>query len=429
MWRSTSPCSTAPGNPVKNADVEDFTLTEDGQSAAIASLGLADDEPIHVALLLDTSGSMVGEKIDAARKAAASFISRLQGGDQVAVLTFNTTTTHQIDFTSDQTAAERVVDLIQAVPNTGTCLYDAVYQTVQMTAETPAGRRALILLTDGVDEYDKKPCSHYSLDDVIALASDGNTRVPIHTIGLGANVDSQSLDRLARETSGRSYYAPSSTQLDALFGLLTDQLRSQYVLHYFSSAAAGEHTLTLKAEHLGAQDQASIDIELPVLPYSITFVSPVEGMEITEKTTISVTITGQGTLISKVQFLANGIILCADDAAPYECEWDPTGLDDTSVFLEAVAQDAAGNQLARGGVTVMVGEVVPPEDETAAERGGIIFHNHNPSGGGRRSDPFGCDHRGAGIGRRDTLGKKDPRPRVAGYGAGEGRRLGRPDDG
>ncbi len=148
------------GNPIKDAAAEDFTVSEDNQPVQIASLASADNEPINVALLLDTSASMTGEKIDAARSAASRFISDLQGGDQVAVLTFDLTTTNRIDFTTDHTAARQQVELIQPTPGAGTCLYDAAYQTVQQVAALSYGRRAVILLTDGRDEWSETPTAN-----------------------------------------------------------------------------------------------------------------------------------------------------------------------------------------------------------------------------------------------------------------------------
>ena len=347
------------GNPVKDAGMGDFTLLEDGQPVQIASLARADDEPISVALLLDTSGSMTSDKMDAARRAASRFISDLQGGDRVAVLTFDTTIVPQIDFTGDHTAARQRVELVQSTPGGGTCLYDALYQTVQMTTPEPAGRRAIIVLTDGVDEAGGRPCSYYTVEDVIALANQAETRTPIYTIGLGNNVDAQTLDRIARQTSGHSLYAATPTQLDALFGRLTDELRSQYVLHYTSAATGGKHTLTLQVRRNGARDQADLEVEFPALPYHIAFTSPTQAAEVSGPMTVAVTISGQGTPIQRVQFLANGVSIGADNEAPYELEWDPSSLQPGEIFIEAVAQDAAGNELARGGVTVTYRPVVP----------------------------------------------------------------------
>ncbi len=342
------------GNPIKDAAAADFTLIEGSQEVQIASLAPANNEPINVALLLDTSGSMVGEKMDAARKAAAKFISDLQSSDRVAVLTFDLTTVHKIDFTTDHTAARQQVELIQPTPGAGTCLYDAAYQTIQTTADQPAGRRAVILLTDGVDEAGGKPCSLYTADEVIDLASEGQTRVPLYTIGLGSAVDGPTLERLSSQTGGRYQYSPGTTQLDALFGRLSDELRSQYVLHYTSTAAPGQHTLTLKVDYHNAKDEVSSSVELPALPYSIAFIAPVDEAEVSGMTTISVAISGQGAPIQKVQFLANGMSIGSDTEAPYELEWDSSGLEAGSVFLEAIAQDAAGTELARSGVTVTV---------------------------------------------------------------------------
>ena len=170
----------------------------------------------------------------AARLAASSFINSLQSNDQVAVLTFDRSTSHKIDFTLDHTAAKQQVALIpEPVPFAPTCLFDAAYQTVQLASALPTGQRAIILLTDGKDLGDdnKSPCSLHTLEDVTSLATSGKTPIPIYTIGLGENADAQTLESLADGTNGRYQYSPRPNQLQALFGLLQDELRSQYGLH------------------------------------------------------------------------------------------------------------------------------------------------------------------------------------------------------
>ena len=339
------------GNPIKDAAREEFSLIEDSQPVSITSLEAVEDEPISVALLLDTSSSMTSDKMEAARRAAAKFISNLSNGDQVAVLTFDLTTAHQIDFTSDLNAARQRVELIQATPGAGTCLYDAAYQTVQMTASLSSSRRAIILLTDGVDEANGKPCSHYPAAEVVALASGEGNRIPLYTIGIGDSVDTQVLDQLSSQTGGRPQYAPGPTQLDALFGRLTDELRSQYVLHYFTTAGAGVHTLTVKVSHLDARNQASFLVALPTRPYGITFTAPV-ATDISGKFTVAVSLYGGGATVQQVQFMANGTVIGSDASAPYEMEWNPVSLEAGPVLLEAVARDAAGTELARGNINL-----------------------------------------------------------------------------
>jgi Ca-activated chloride channel family protein len=349
------------GNPIKDAAAENFSVDEDNQPVQVASLASAENEPINVALMLDTSSSMTGEKIEAARMAASRFISNLVGGDQVAVLTFDLTSTNRIDFTTDHTAARQQVEMIQPTPGAGTCLYDAAYETIQQVANlSSTGRRAVILLTDGRDEAGGQPCSAYTPNDVIGLASDEETRIPVYTIGLGSEVDAQALENLSYSTGGRYLASPGTTQLEALFGRLSDELRSQYVLHYTSTAAPGEHTLTLKVDYRDIQEQASQRIDLPALPYNIAFTTPQDGSSLGEPTTISITISGQGAPIQQVVFLANSVSIGLDAISPFELEWDPSGLEAGPVFLEAIAQDAGGAELARSGVTITYqAEIIP----------------------------------------------------------------------
>lgn len=341
------------GNPIKDATVDDFTLAEDNQPVKIATVA-ASNEPLNVAILLDTSGSMAGDKIKAARSAASKFIEDLQNNDQVAVLTFDKSVTSRIDFTLDHTAAEQQVELIpDPIPNAYTCLYDAAYESIQNASALPSGQRAIILLTDGKDEANNgTPCSLHTLDDVISLASESKTSIPIYTIGLGSDADTQSLQRMASETGGRYQASPDSTQLDALFGLLLDELRSQYVIHYTSAASAGPHTLTLNVNYRSEEGVASGKMEMPALPYILAFTSPVDSSVINEKTAISISITGQGAPIQKVVFLANNNNIGSATTPPYSIEWDPSSLPAGSVFLEAVAQDAGGIELARSGITI-----------------------------------------------------------------------------
>jgi len=342
------------GNPVKDATEDSFSLTEDGEEVQIASLDMTSDEPINVTFLLDTSGSMLGNNMAAARKAAVHFVSRLREDDRVAIVTFNETTVRRIDLTRDHTAAQQEIELIQATSGTGTCLYDATYETLQWATKVDPGRQALVLLTDGVDELSNgRPCSRHTVDDVIEIASRGAVRIPIYTIGLGRKVDAETLGQIASASGGRYLYAPDETQLEALFGRLSDELRFQYDLRYTSTAEPGNHTLRLTVRHRGIQDEVSRHVELPAYPYILMFLSPEDGAEIRGETELAVDVMGQGAPIARVQFLANGKSLGIDETAPYELLWTPSELEPGSIFLEAIAQSAQGTELARTGVNVV----------------------------------------------------------------------------
>lgn len=349
------------GNPIKNLSPDDLTLEEDGHPVAVDSLKVV-EEPVSVVVLLDTSGSMAGKKMEAARKAAVQFIQNLREDDRVAVLTFDAHPALQIDFTEDHKAASQNVELIRATPGGGTCLYDALFQAVQMVSTEPMGRRAILLLTDGVDEINGTPCSTHSLEDVLTLATNPAKRVPIYPIGLGKYVSEEVLDRLAKETHARAQYAPGPDQLAALFGRMNDELRSRYRLSYTSRAHSGSHTLALKVRYRDIQEQAQIKVDFPPLPYFVLFEYPKDGEKVYQPLTIAITVGGEGVPIKKVQFLANGAPIGEDSTPPYTLKWDPTQYSPgTDILLEVVLRDANGTQLARSGITV---HRVPPPTPT-----------------------------------------------------------------
>jgi len=366
------------GNPIKDLKAEDFSLAEDSQLVTVLSADLATDAPINLVLLLDTSGSMSGSGIAAAKSAASNFIAGLGRDDRVALVTFDNTIKTRIDFTTDHQAARQELNLVDATRGAGTCLYDAAYQAVQMTATVPSGRRAVILFTDGVDETPSGgPCSVHDAGDVINIATESGTRTPVYTLGMGGKVDQKTLQRLAQDTGGRFFYSPASDQLDAIFIRLSDTLRSQYAIKYQSTAGPGAHTLAVTAKYLGAQDTDTRGFLLPNFPLRLTFVEPVEGQEVSGMTTVRVETFGQGETIVAVLFQINGTTVATVETAPYETQVDFSSYAEGNLTIEAVAQGAGGIELARAArqVAVRAGTATPAPVE---ERSGNVFLNYWP---------------------------------------------------
>jgi VWFA-related protein len=343
----------ASGNPIKDLQAQNVTVSEDSKAYPLDSLSLASDEPINLVLVLDTSGTMGGSNIIAARKAADVFVAGLNSQDRVAVIAFNQDITAVVDFSTDHTAVRQKIAAVEAVRNAGTCLYDATYQAAQMTASLPQGRRSIILLTDGVDEtISGGVCSTFMLEDVTDIATRGSLRVPIYTIGLGNRIDEAGLTRLAALTGGHYQYSPDSTKLEALFERLLEQLRMQNVLHYSSNSAPGAHTVAVRVDYLGAQDQDTRDFILPALPWRLTILSPVDGAQVSGKFKLSVSLSGQGDPVQRMTFLAGEKVLGTDDSAPYELDIDPKSYPEGALMFSAIAQGANEKELARASVTV-----------------------------------------------------------------------------
>ena len=307
------------GNAIKDLEIEDFTVTEDSQSVEITSLALVKDEPINIVLVLNNSRTMRGPAMAASIQAARAFVASRDANDQVAVLTYNDVNETIIDFTTDHQDVQDEIERIQAVSNTGACLYDAVYQAVQMAASLPGGRRAIVLLTDGKDmSIQGTACSSMTVDDVIDAAAEGGMRVPIYTLGLGTRVDEQDLTRISTLTGGRYHYAEDNNRLEITFLHISDQFSSEYVLGYTSYSEPGAHTLAVKVDYK-AQDQDTRKFLLPVFPTRITFGFPVEGQEIGGVNTVTVNISGDGEPVSQVVLEINEETLAPDTALCDEC--------------------------------------------------------------------------------------------------------------
>jgi VWFA-related protein len=360
------------GNPIKDLKPEDFTVAEDSQQVSVLNADLAADAPINLVILLDTSGSMSGAGIAAAKTAASNFIAGLGVDDRVAVVSFDNTVQPLIDFTTDHKAARDNISLMDATPNAGTCLYDAAYQAVQMTATVPSGRRAVILFTDGVDEaLGGGTCSVHTADDVIKVATEAGTRSPIYTLGMGGRVDQKSLQRLAQDTGGRFLYSSDANQLEVIFARLSDALRSQYAIKYSSTAGPGPHTLAVTAKYFNAQDVDTRGFLLPNLPLRLSFIQPTAGQSISGKIILKVEPTfGQGETIEKIIFVINGATVASVTTTPYEAQVDFSAYAAGNLTIDAIAQGAGGIELARVSQTVSVSAAAATVTPTPV-KGGI----------------------------------------------------------
>jgi hypothetical protein len=142
----------------------------------------------HVVFLIDTSGSMQGQRIKMVKAAASKFVSRLGGGYLVSVIEFNTQVELRTPFSE---ASEAIRSINVDVAHTGTCLWDALYAGIQQTSFLPIPRdngTMMILLTDvALGENVGWDCGIRMMDEFYSLAWD--QRVPIFSIYVGDEFD------------------------------------------------------------------------------------------------------------------------------------------------------------------------------------------------------------------------------------------------
>jgi Ca-activated chloride channel family protein len=214
---------------------KDFEVRDNGQLRPILSLR-SERSALSLAILVDMSGSM-RSKIGFARQAYASVLSQLrQGEDEVALFTFDSSLHARCDFTTDITSLR---DALADFDTFGkTSLYDATATAARRLAERAAARKAIIVLTDGIDTSSsmtaRQVSSMASAIDVpvfvVATVPSIDQRVMMEASERSTSSQAADLRDLADWTGGHLIFA--STLVETVVGAstLVDELRQQYVL-------------------------------------------------------------------------------------------------------------------------------------------------------------------------------------------------------
>jgi len=247
------PLSVASGDAPLRA--EDLTLVDNGKRRDIESLVPAADQPLNVILLIDYSESML-EELPVVKTAARQFgQALLRPQDRIAVVGFNQHTFWLTGYTNDFNAAAASVDRVKPVGETH--LYDTVIEMLFELQKQP-GRKALVVLTDGVDQG-----SVFKLDHIIHYARYAG--VPVYPIvknrilsrlmrfGIG-QLQARRLTQVARDTGATYFIIQKESELPGVYARIAGELRRQYQLVFYSDPAGADqwHALAIssRAGHL-----------------------------------------------------------------------------------------------------------------------------------------------------------------------------------
>ncbi len=163
------------GRPVTDLRREDFRIWDEGRAQPIVHFFGGKSLPARVLILLDASGSMADQRVANARQAAAKLLDALSPEDQVAVAGFDSRYWGVVAFTRDRQAVRLGLDSI--TPFGSTALHDALDKAAHDLASWGEGRRAVVVLTDGVDTS-----SQSTAEQVIARSR--ALDVPIYAISV-----------------------------------------------------------------------------------------------------------------------------------------------------------------------------------------------------------------------------------------------------
>lgn len=216
---------------------EEFEVYEDGAKQKLTFFSKI-QQPISLALLLDTSASM-DERMGVAQEAAVGFAKQLHKDDQAEVIHFDSQVRVLAEFTNDAAALEKAIR--STTPNGSTSLYNALYIALKELKRTKAAatdirRQAIVLLSDGDDTS-----SLIEFDQVMDLAK--RSEVVIYAIGLRAGEIGRRefkeaefvLKQLATETGGRAFFVTDARELAKIYQGIWDELSSQYAIAYSSA--------------------------------------------------------------------------------------------------------------------------------------------------------------------------------------------------
>ena len=234
----------------------DINLIEDGQKQEITAFARQVDLPLSLAILIDTSASQE-RTLPEEKSAAKSFLQSVirPAKDEVAIVSFTGESTLEQGMTNNLARLTRAVDRVEFVPPSGylgggvvangtppisgtnqatqgsTAIWDAIWITSDevLKVSPDKTRRAIILLTDGVNTFGSKKS-----DDAVQAAL--KSEAVIYSIGIGDNfydgVDKGVLRKISERTGGRAFFPQDETELRKAFDQIQTEMRSQYLIAY-----------------------------------------------------------------------------------------------------------------------------------------------------------------------------------------------------
>ncbi len=219
--------------PVPDLERDRFEIYEEGKPQKIEVFEPETQQPLDLALMIDSSLSEIKE-LQFETDAAARFIGQVvRPDDRVGIFEFADTVTQLASFSGNvpqlQAAVRRVA------PGDGTALYDAVYLGSDALAKaTPDRRKVLILITDAGETTSRA-------DFETARRAALRAEALLYTIVIrpvkgenGRNTAGEhALETIADSTGGAMFYPDELSQLDAIFDRINRELRTQYRLGYY----------------------------------------------------------------------------------------------------------------------------------------------------------------------------------------------------
>ena len=234
LVRVITTVKNAAGDPVGSLSRDDFTVLDNGVPQQVAVFEHHTDQPLSVALLIDTSGSTAKDlkyEVDSISRFLHALFAEGNPKDTVALYSFNYQVVRHNYFTRNPGPIERSLHTLHG--EAGTSLYDAIY-LVAGQLENREGRRIMVIVTDGGDTT--STVDFHAALQAAQLAD--SVIYPILVVPIandaGRNVGGENaLTTLSLGTGGHVFAPTLGAEMDRAFTHLIEDLRTQYLLAYY----------------------------------------------------------------------------------------------------------------------------------------------------------------------------------------------------
>ena len=234
----------------KDLPAKAFAVLDGGEAVKPAIIRLPNDT-LQVVLVLDTSGSMRGDSLAAAKSAARGFVRQVPAGTELSVVSFGSKADVKTSFSA---RTDPHLNAISGLEATGeTALYDALI-TASQQFESRGRRRAVVLLSDGGDTASKG-----NIEDARKRLK--NTGATVYGIRYQtAETNTAALDVLA--VRGRVVGASTARGLAAVYDAIAAELASQYKVSW-TSESSGTTPVDVTVDHNGVIATTRLNVRLP----------------------------------------------------------------------------------------------------------------------------------------------------------------------